>query len=74
MDSLTVYHLARELDARWRGRIVRAGHLDRAAKRVVIGVLQVTAIEIDLSIPEVVVRVVENAREAGRSRDGSSNR
>ena len=65
MDSLTVYHLARELDARWRGRIIRAGHLDREARRVVIGVLQETAIEIDLSAPEVVVRELEDAQGGG---------
>ena len=65
MDSLTVYHLARELDARWRGRIIRAGHLDRAAKRIVIGVLQGTAVEIDLSVPEVVVRELEDAEGGG---------
>ena len=34
MDSLTVYHLARELDARWKGGTIRAGHLDRDARRV----------------------------------------
>ncbi len=65
MDSLTVYHLARELDARWRGRIIRAGHLDRAGKRIVIGVLQGTAVEIDLSVPEVVVRELEDAEGGG---------
>ena len=65
MDSLTVYHLARELDARWRGGIIRAGQLDRAAKRVVIGVLQGTAVEIDLSTPHVVVRELEDVEGGG---------
>ncbi|HEY8795175.1 MAG TPA: NFACT RNA binding domain-containing protein [Gemmatimonadaceae bacterium] len=65
MDSLTVYHLARELDARWRGGIIRAGHLDRAAKRLVIGVLQGAAVEIDLSTPDVVVRELEDAEGGG---------
>jgi hypothetical protein len=65
MDSLTVYHLARELDARWKGGTIRAGHLDRDARRVVIGVLQGTAVEIDLSMPAVAVRELGDAEGGG---------
>ncbi|HEY2895784.1 MAG TPA: hypothetical protein VGJ12_01505, partial [Gemmatimonadaceae bacterium] len=56
MDSLTVYHLARELDARWRGGTIRTGHFDRDAKHVVISADQGRAVEIDLSMPNVMVR------------------
>ena len=62
MDSLTAFHLARELDARWKGGTIRAGHLDREARRMVIGVLQGAAVEIDLSAPEVIVRERADAR------------
>ena len=65
MDSLTVYHLARELDARWKGATIRAGQLDRETRRVVIGVLHGTAVEIDLSAPNVVVREREDAEGGG---------
>jgi len=65
MDSLTVYHLARELDARWRGGTIRAGQLDREAKRVVVGMLQGIAVEIDLSSPDVVVRERDDAEGGG---------
>jgi len=65
MDSLTAYHLARELDARWKGGTIRAGHLDREARRVVIGVLQGTAVEIDLSAPAVAVRERDDAEGGG---------
>jgi hypothetical protein len=65
MDSLTVYHLARELDARWRGGIIRTGLLDRDAKRVVISAGQGLAVEIDLSIADVVARERLDAEERG---------
>ncbi len=65
MDSLTVHHLARELGARWKGATIRAGHLDRAAKRVVIAVLQDAAVEIDLSTPDVIVREREDVVGGG---------
>jgi hypothetical protein len=65
MDSLTVYHLARELDARWRGGTIRTGHLDREAKRVVIAAGQGHAVEIDLSVPDVVVRERAETKERG---------
>ena len=65
MDSLTAYHLARELDARWKGGTIRAGHLDREARKVVIGVLQGTAVEIDLSAPAVEVRERGDAEGGG---------
>jgi hypothetical protein len=65
MDSLTVYHLARQLDARWRGGTIRSGHLDRDAKRVVISAGQGRAVEIDLSIPDVAVRECPDAGERG---------
>lgn len=65
MDSLTVYHLARELDARWRGGTIRSGHLDREAKRVVISAGPGRAVEIDLSLPKVVVRERAEVDERG---------
>jgi ribosomal quality control pathway NFACT family protein len=65
MDSLTVFHLARELDARWRGGTIRTGHLDRDAKRVLLSAGQGGAVEIDLSMPDVVVREREDAEERG---------
>lgn len=65
MDSLTVFHLARELDARWKGGTIRAGQLDRESRRVVIAVLQGKAVEIDLSIPEVVARERADASGGG---------
>jgi hypothetical protein len=65
MDSLTVYHLARELDARWRGGTIRSGHLDREGKRVVISAGQGPPVEIDLSLPDVVVRERADAEERG---------
>ncbi|HSU94599.1 MAG TPA: NFACT RNA binding domain-containing protein [Gemmatimonadaceae bacterium] len=65
MDSLTVYHLARELDARWRGGTIRTGHLDRHVKRVVISAGQGLPVEIDLSIPDVVVCERADAEERG---------
>lgn len=65
MDSLTVFHLARELDARWKGGTIRAGQLDRESRRVVIGVLQGTAVEIDLSVPDVIVRELVDAEGGG---------
>jgi hypothetical protein len=65
MDSLTVYHLARELDARWRGGTIRTGQLDREARRVVISAGQGNPVEIDLSLPDVVVRERLDAEERG---------
>jgi len=65
MDSLTVYHLARELDARWRGATIRTGHLDRDTKRVMIAAGAGEPVEIDLSTPGVVVRARESAEERG---------
>lgn len=65
MDSLTVYHLARELDARWRGATIRTGLLDRDSKRVTIAAGDGDAVEIDLSTPDVVVRARESVDERG---------
>src|SRR5689334_19079843 len=65
MDSLTVYHLARELDARWRGATIRTGDLDRDTKRVVIAAGEGEPVEIDLSTPDVVLRARERTEERG---------
>ena len=65
MDSLTIYHLARELDQRWRGGVIRAGHLDRERRRVVISAGQGAAVEIDLSLPDVSVREQRDAASGG---------
>ena len=65
MDSLTAYHLARELEARWRGGVIRAGHLDRERRRVVIAAGQGLPVEIDLSVPDVIAREVADAPAGG---------
>lgn len=65
MESLTIFHLARELDERWRGGVIRAGHLDRELRRVVISAGQGVAVEIDLSVPDVVVREQPDAPSGG---------
>ena len=65
MDSLTVFNLARELDARWRGGTIRTGLLDREAKRIVLSAGQGRAVEIDLSVPDVVARERETVDERG---------
>ena len=36
MDSLTAWHLARELDARWHGRRMDGGRFDREARAVTL--------------------------------------
>jgi len=56
MDSLTVYHLARELDERWRGGVIREGRLDRESRRLVIAAGRGAPVELDLSTPNVVAR------------------
>src|SRR5437868_616364 len=65
MDSLTVFHLARELDARWRGATIRTGHLDRETKSLVIAAGPGHPVEIDLSKPDVVVRERVDMEERG---------
>jgi hypothetical protein len=65
MDSLTVYHLARELDARWRGGTIRIGRLDRDTRRVVIAAGPAHPVEVDLSTPDVVVRERTDVEERG---------
>jgi hypothetical protein len=56
MDSLTARYLARELDARWRGKHVAGCVFDREARSVLIGVEGEEAwVRVDLSTPEVTV-------------------
>ncbi len=61
MDSLTTHHIARELDARWRGRRVAgvafSGN-ERAIECVVEGA---PAVVFDLSAPDVEVREVDSS-------------
>jgi hypothetical protein len=54
MDSLTAHYLARELDARWRGRRVSGCVLDRERRRVLLGV-EGAWVCFDLSAPDVPV-------------------
>jgi hypothetical protein len=56
VDSLTARYLARELDALWRGRRVRACIFDAGRAAVVLSVDGGEAVEIDLSSPDVRVR------------------
>lgn len=56
MDSLTARHLARELDALWRERRVRACIFDSEHSAVVLVVDGTTAVRIDLSLPSVQFR------------------
>jgi hypothetical protein len=66
VDSLTVHHLARELDARWRGGTIRAGHLDRDRRRVVIATAHdASGVEIDLAHPDVIARASPIAASGG---------
>ena len=52
MDSLTAHHVARELDARWRGRPITGSTLDRASHTLTVAVAG-AAIAFDLSRPHV---------------------
>lgn len=54
MDSLTARHLARELDARWRGRRLDACLLDRSARALTIAV-EGAAVRFDLGSVDVPV-------------------
>src|SRR5919108_5070555 len=66
MDSLTAHYVARELDARWRGRRVTASEWDRGGRRLVIAVDGTTrAICIDLSAPQVRIREAVDAPVGG---------
>lgn len=56
MDSLTVHYLARELDARWRGRRIRSCSIDRQARSITLAVEGSGAVAIDLSQPSAHVR------------------
>jgi NFACT protein RNA binding domain len=57
MDSLTAHYVARELDARWRGRRVKASKWDRDLRQLAIAVEGADrSILFDLSTPEVSIR------------------
>jgi len=62
MDSLTVHYLARELDARWRGRRIRSWLLDRERRVLTISADGSPPVRFDLSSPE--VRVHEDSAPA----------
>lgn len=64
MDSLTARYLARELDARWRGRHVTGSVFDREGRSIVLAV-EGRAVRIDLSSPDVAVRAEEPAPADG---------
>jgi hypothetical protein len=53
MDSLTIHYVARELDARWRGRRVHGCVLDRETRTVTVAVDGVPPVCVDLSVPDV---------------------
>jgi hypothetical protein len=63
VDSLTAHYLARELDARWRGRRIETCALDRTKRAVTVAVTG-AGVEIDLAAPD--VRVVERAERPPR--------
>ncbi|HEU4641997.1 MAG TPA: NFACT RNA binding domain-containing protein [Gemmatimonadaceae bacterium] len=56
MDSLTARHLARELDARWRGGRIAACVLDADRRRVVVAVERAAPVAFELGDPDVPVR------------------
>jgi hypothetical protein len=64
MDSLTARYLARELDARWRGRRVTGSRFDREGRALVVAV-DGSGVCFDLSAPDVTVRVEEPAPADG---------
>lgn len=64
MDSLTAHHLARELDARWRGRPVTGSALDRQAQVFTL-VVSGAGVSFDLSRPDVTVRETRAAPRSG---------
>jgi len=63
MDSLTVHYLARELDARWRGRRIRSCRIDRDLRAITLDVDGSDAVQFDLAHPT--VRIRELAAPAG---------
>lgn len=52
METLTIHYLARELDARWRGRRVASFAMDSKAPAVVIGAVGAATVRFDLTRPE----------------------
>ncbi|HJU89640.1 MAG TPA: NFACT RNA binding domain-containing protein [Gemmatimonadaceae bacterium] len=64
MDSLTTHYVARELDARWRGRRILAVALRDAPRAAVVHVDGSDAIAFDLSAPEPCVRWDDPPRDA----------
>ncbi|HEX5408858.1 MAG TPA: NFACT RNA binding domain-containing protein [Gemmatimonadaceae bacterium] len=56
MDSLTAHYLARELDDRWKGQLLRGVLVDQAARLVVVHPAAGEAVAIDLASPDVPVR------------------
>ncbi|HEU4566358.1 MAG TPA: NFACT RNA binding domain-containing protein [Gemmatimonadaceae bacterium] len=65
MDSLTAHYLARELDARWRGRRVTAFALDRARPAVILGAASSPPVRIDLAARDASASVDATASGAG---------
>jgi hypothetical protein len=59
VDSLTARYLAQELDALWRGRRVRACIFDAGRAAVVLSVDGSEPVELDLSSPDVRVRLAK---------------
>ncbi|HJU65541.1 MAG TPA: NFACT RNA binding domain-containing protein [Gemmatimonadaceae bacterium] len=64
MDSLTAHYLARELDARWRGRRVETCTLDRPTRSVTLAVAGGGVVELALATPA--VRAVERSQRPSR--------
>lgn len=65
METLTVQYLARELDARWRGRRVSSFAMHGTEPAVVLGAAGAATVRFDLSRQECRVSPVKPARECG---------
>jgi hypothetical protein len=73
VDSLTVFHLARELDARWRGHRVDACSFDRVHSTVTVSAAGFPVC-FDLDLADVRVRVVDLPKSNATLRDYSVRR
>lgn len=71
MDSLTARYVARELDELWRGRRVRACVFDAERASVVLSVDGVSSVVVELSSPDVRIRL-QGAGEANSESDRRS--
>ncbi len=61
MDSLTTHHVARELDARWRGRRIAGVSFSAGQRAIECAVDGAPAVVFDLSAPDVEIREVDDS-------------